>query len=387
MNYKLLIAVVLLAALSAVSSFGQCAYPPNYGACGYIHKQHGNGTITSPTVPYNIKFCSNQDGTGSCYYTTTGYPDYSFFTTSSMGSSGRLWMFAWNDGEYWGSPSVPVGHVDLSFYGSYIEEWINPRPLPPTPVYPSEGQYNVPTSFNLQWTDGLDNDRRNANWPVTYDIYASGNEYPESLVFSNIPCNGVGTCNAYINGLVYTTRYQWRVVAKLAGWIDPAATVSRLYTTSSSTFHFSTTWDPSTPTYTIQTINGYNLLKAANGGGGSFDATGVYSGYDTQFKIQDVNGGTLYSGDQVHLQTNKNYFVSAVNGGCDTCGVNAQPKWSMGYETWTIIRIAGSGPINPGDQVAFQSYNNFYMCAEGGGGQAVNANRTAIGAWETFTFR
>jgi len=36
------------------------------------------------------------------------------------------------------------------------------------------------------------------------------------------------------------------------------------------------------------------------------------------------------------------------------------------------------------NRVALQVNNGMYLCAEGGGGQALVANRTAIGAWETF---
>ena len=35
--------------------------------------------------------------------------------------------------------------------------------------------------------------------------------------------------------------------------------------------------------------------------------------------------------------------------------------------------------------VSFKTTNNYYMVAENGGGYYVNANRTAIGPWETFT--
>jgi hypothetical protein len=38
------------------------------------------------------------------------------------------------------------------------------------------------------------------------------------------------------------------------------------------------------------------------------------------------------------------------------------------------------------DQVALRSTRQYYVCAEGGGGDGsvVNVNRAAIGAWETF---
>lgn len=390
---NLLIGAVLLLSMASSSPLSaQCSsnVPPN-GACGYVFKQYANGTFQTPTRPYNVKFSTSANGSGGSVVTTgalvNGQPDYSlFFAYGPFATHVDIYVFIWNDFDHWGSATVPIDRFQLSGSGgiSYSGLHTVPAPLPPTVVAPYEGQVNVGTSTNLQWTDGLDNDRRSTAWPVTYDIYASGNEFPEVLAYSNVPCNGVGTCNLFASGLVYTTRYQWRVVAKLYG---PSYTSDHYYTTSSSTFHFSTTWDPNTPTYTIRTINGSNLLRAVGGGGGAFDGRGAFSNYETQFKIQDVNGGTLYSGDQVHIQTNRNYFMTAVNGGCTSCGVNATSSWTMSYQTWTIIRIAGFGPINPGDQVAFQSANGYYMSAELGGGSDVNANRTAIGAWETFTFQ
>jgi hypothetical protein len=383
--------LMLLSIAAAVPLSAQCSNNiPANGACGYVFKQYANGSYATPTRAYYVKFSPYTDGSGGSVVTTgtyvNGQPDYSLFFVYNLQANTTYYVFIWNDAEHWGSPTVPIDSFQIAlnkgieFYGLHT----TPSPLPPTVVTPYEGQINVGSSVNLQWTDGLDNDRRNSSWPVTYDIYASGNEFPETLAYSNVPCNGVGTCNLYTSGLVYTTRYQWRVVAKLSGY---SVSSDHYYKTSSAPFHFSTTWDPGIPIHTFRTINGSNLLKAANGGGGSFDATGASSNYETQFVVQDVNGGTLYSGDQVHIQTNRNYFMTAVNGGCPSCGVNASSSWTMSYQTWTIIRVAGFGPINPGDQVAFQSTNGYYMSAEGGGGQAVNANRTAIGAWETFTFQ
>ena len=46
---------------------------------------------------------------------------------------------------------------------------------------------------------------------------------------------------------------------------------------------------------------------------------------------------------------------------------------------------ACGGPGNGTYKTAFRSVGGYYVVAEGGGGDAVNANRTAIGSWETFT--
>src|SRR6185295_6787625 len=106
---------------------------------------------------------------------------------------------------------------------------------------------------------------------------------------SNIPCNGTGTCSVNVSGLAYTTRYQWRVVAKMRSAIPFPNFGDNVYLTNSQTFKFSTAFDPSTPTYSFRTDNG-RYLNAPNGGGGDFTATTAFiSPLTSQFKIIDVN--------------------------------------------------------------------------------------------------
>jgi hypothetical protein len=155
------------------------------------------------------------------------------------------------------------------------------------------------------------------------------------------------------------------------------------YLTSSNTFRFSTMFDPSTPTYSFRTNNG-RYLTAPGGGGGDFTATATgIDSLTSQFKIIDVNGGQLNSGDTVHIQTNRNYYLMAFNGGG---GDVATSGWAMSWETFRIIKVGGTGQISGGNSVALLGPNGVhYLVAEGGGGGTVNCNRTAIGPFETFT--
>lgn len=354
------------------------------------YAQHGTCCYAAGFV---MKWCkADADGrpTNQCSsVTTNGTGDFGF----NVGwGSGYYFPYLYRDDVYWGSADYPANGPAYFQAGSpnFVVGTLESRPraTPPQAVYPPHGAVNVPTTIVLQWSDGLDADRRRNDWPVTYDIYSSGNEYPEILVYSNVPCGGTpgsGICSMPVTGLVYTTRYQWRVVARMhSGPIVPQAGPDNSYLTSSATFRFSTQWDPAIPVYTISAPNG-SLLRAAAGGGGTFDATGSSSTYETQFQFQDPNGGSLFSGDPIHIRTNRNHFVGAVNGGGSS--VDAVQKWSMGWETWYIERIAGIGPVSPGDQVAFRSFNGNYMSAVNGGGSAVNAAATSAGPWETFTFR
>jgi len=83
------------------------------------------------------------------------------------------------------------------------------------------------------------------------------------------------------------------------------------------------------------------------------------------------------------------YFVVAEGGGGDV--VNANRTAALTWETFRIEKVYGGGTIGSGDAVSLQAYNGWtggggnYVVAEGGGGDVVNANRGAVGPWETFT--
>ncbi len=313
-----------------------------------------------------------------------------FFGLNVLHGVGWYYMYMWRDAWFWGSETYPVSSPifvnpdGINPGGQEIGGFASrPRSLPPLAINPSNNSVNQPTSFTLQWSDGLDSSRRNPNWPVTYDIYASGNEFPENKIFSNIPCNGVGTCSVNVSGLVYSTRYQWRVVAKMRSGIAIPNFGDPIHLTTSQILKFSTGFDPSTPTYSFRTTNG-QYLTAPNGGGGDFTATAAaINSLTSQFKIIDVNGGSLMSGDTVHIQTNRNYYLMAFNGGGGDVATSA---WTMTYETFRIIKVGGTGQISNGNSIALLGPNGtHYLVAENGGGGTVNCNRTEIGPWETFT--
>ena len=58
------------------------------------------------------------------------------------------------------------------------------------------------------------------------------------------------------------------------------------------------------------------------------------------------------------------------------------------WESFRIINLDGWSDFLTGDRVALQAVNGQYVVAENGGGGnglgSVNANRSAIGPWETF---
>jgi len=63
--------------------------------------------------------------------------------------------------------------------------------------------------------------------------------------------------------------------------------------------------------------------------------------------------------------------------------VNANRGAIGPWETFTLIDQNG-GALESGDLVNIQTIGGYFVVAEGGGGDVVNANRTAAFTWETF---
>ena len=130
--------------------------------------------------------------------------------------------------------------------------------------------------------------------------------------------------------------------------------------------------------------NNGQYVCANDGGGGRVVADRVVAGVWETFQLVDQNGPSLRSGDPVVLRASNGQLVCAEGGGGRevVANRNAIGRW----ETFKIMRADGSGgEIANGQQVALGASNGQFVCAEGGGGREVVANRSAIGAWETFT--
>lgn len=84
----------------------------------------------------------------------------------------------------------------------------------------------------------------------------------------------------------------------------------------------------------------------------------------------------------IHLKANNGKYVCAEGGGGGP--VVANRAVAAGWETFQLVDRNGP-PLRSGDQVALRASNRQFVCAEGGGGRKVVANRNAIGPWETFT--
>lgn len=84
----------------------------------------------------------------------------------------------------------------------------------------------------------------------------------------------------------------------------------------------------------------------------------------------------------IRLRANNGQYLCAEGGGGRTLFANRNEA----REWETFYLIDGNGPpLRSGDQVTLRANNQQFVCAEGGGGQAVTANRDLAREWETFT--
>jgi len=113
-------------------------------------------------------------------------------------------------------------------------------------------------------------------------------------------------------------------------------------------------------------------------------ATGVSS--CEKFKVIDLNGGDLYSGEQVYLQLGP-WYVTADGGGNGAVNVNTTSPSSSG--TFTVIKMNGApgSRITHNDQIAFQASDGVhYVEAVNNGGGSVDAYATSTGPATTFVY-
>jgi hypothetical protein len=143
------------------------------------------------------------------------------------------------------------------------------------------------------------------------------------------------------------------------------------------------------------------FMVAEGGGGGIVNNNRSVIGPWEKFIVNDLNGGSLMSGDLVVIQTLQTPCSSGgVTGPCHLTAegggggdVNANRPWAREWERFKIIRVNGAGVINDRDTIALQAYNGW----QSSGGNyvvadfdlpngRVRANRSQVGPWEKFTF-
>ncbi|PHI36115.1 peptidase S8 [Pseudoalteromonas sp. GCY] len=207
-----------------------------------------------------------------------------------------------------------------------------------------------------------------------------------------------------------TTNYGYSALATPAGINGPvSAQIANLE--CGTEYHFRFRGDPKPPRTTIQgedltfttapcgpTIftnvsfetGGQYYFVAENNGGNTVNANRIAIGPWERFNLIDVNGGNLFDGDTIHIQTATGYYFVAKQGG--GAELNANRTVASIWETFTIELPNNPGAlIQNGDKVALKSINGHYIQAAGNGGAGANVHATVIGcnatypcSWEMF---
>lgn len=133
----------------------------------------------------------------------------------------------------------------------------------------------------------------------------------------------------------------------------------------------------------IKTANGY-YAQALNGGGSEVTAKGPWPREWETFTLQSATGGwaDVISGGEVLLRTPDGHFLTAGGPG----GAITASATSPSPDAQFILVTPVGEPAELGHFTRFglRAANDLYVCAEGAGGGVLAANRTAMGAWETF---
>ena len=82
----------------------------------------------------------------------------------------------------------------------------------------------------------------------------------------------------------------------------------------------------------------------------------------------------------IHLRANNGQYVCAEGGGGQELVANR--NWAREWETFRLELI--DGEFRDGRHIALIADDGHYVCAEQGGGGEVVANRPTLGDWETF---
>ena len=144
------------------------------------------------------------------YYGYTGYRDFD------------IYLYGNSSTDYWGSPDAVHGVISIGQYGLDTSFAMVPRPLPPTPVYPTGT--SVPNNYTVRWKSGLDADR--TRYPTTYQVWFKywpfGGTEPAnwSLSAAGLPCHSNGSgpdinneCSTYVAGPQSEGNWKWYVIA------------------------------------------------------------------------------------------------------------------------------------------------------------------------------
>ena len=178
-------------------------------------------------------------------------------------------------------------------------------------------------------------------------------------------------------------------------WYNPSQVVDGYASALESDVSFNSRWSWSTTgsNYDVQTVALHelghiiglgDLYTLPSGDPRRYDWDQIMNSYnDIQHTLgngdsagaQRLYGQSMPISNNIALRTYNGQYVCAEGGGGRELVANR--NWIAQWETFETIDLGNNN-------IALRAYNGQYVCAEGGGGRELVANRNWIAQWETF---
>ena len=139
----------------------------------------------------------------------------------------------------------------------------------------------------------------------------------------------------------------------------------------------------------LQASDGHYVIAVGNGGGAvraDQPRAGPWGRFTVTARGVARADGCIRSGETLSLHTSEGFYLRAPRGGGGTLDATA-PRATPWARFVVRREPARRGIVRGFDRVSFQTHSGHFVVAEEGGGGAVTANRTEVGAWEQFNVR
>src|ERR1044072_8515159 len=162
----------LIGAIFVISLFGVTSpanAQPVFGEARY----EISGGLARLAPGFRVKFCKADPNNnfalipGGCTTSSTTTNASGLYNLNVEDGVGWYYMFLWRNDWFWGSETYPASNAVCIEAPQFPNEGTSvngfpakPRALPPLAVNPPNNSVNQPVSFTLQWSDGLDSERR-----------------------------------------------------------------------------------------------------------------------------------------------------------------------------------------------------------------------------------
>jgi hypothetical protein len=221
--------------------------------CGDVWKLQAGGALSLAPSGYRVDVCAGFPCAGESYSAFTdanGHWDTQAAVNGCQyGSNNHPWYIFVSSLDGWGSHDYPVQTINANNTCGlqHITTYVEPAPLRPQPISPSNNSLIYLTSVSLTWQNAIDAARNDPNWPAWYDLYVkswpSGTTEPASYPEpTRVACAPESSSCSYAITLATSMNYKWKVNAYMDVTSSIVNPVTRpiVFTASSSYSLFST---------------------------------------------------------------------------------------------------------------------------------------------------